>query len=66
MYLLMYLLDIDNFWIFQFVLILIIYKICKLMCSIFLETTIHVITRNNGFSLIDQVLLPFQGYNEFS
>ena len=35
MYLLMYLLDFDNFWTFELVLKYIIYKICKLMCSIF-------------------------------
>ena len=36
MYLLMYLLDLHHFWIFEIVLKEVINKICKLMCSIFL------------------------------
>ena len=39
---------------------------CKLMCSIILLTTIHVITRDKVFLLFDQILLSFQELDGFS
>ena len=48
----MYLLDFDNFWIFQIVLKSIIYTLCKLMCSI-------IFVDNNLYDNKTQLILVF-------
>ena len=51
MYLLMYLLDLHHFWIFENVLKEILNKICKLMCSVFFVDNDSCDNKTLGFGL---------------